>query len=183
MAYQSLSSHGILAVLGMTAHHSLQPGLFSGLTKIPTPTLMEMLPTCLNVSWLCRYYQHGPSPSEHSNRLRKSRRTIQGFVEDLGSPRTRTQYQWYRHAPQEERAWTGAQTLSLVCGCRRSWQTDGIEGGCKFPSGPRVLCETSLALLEHRHVSVKLEEMHLKPNSCPQRDFYCVHKVNITAVD
>lgn len=90
MAYQSLSSHGILAVLGMTAHHSLQPGLFSGLTKIPTPTLMEMPPTCLNVSWLCRYYQHGPSPSEHSNRLRKSRRTIQGFVEDLGSPRTRT---------------------------------------------------------------------------------------------
>lgn len=104
MVYKSLSYHGILAVLGITAHHSLQPGLFSVLTKIPTPTLMEMLPTCLNVSWLCCYYQNGPSPSECSNRLRKSKTTIQGSAEDLRSPWACTWYQWYRHAPQEERA-------------------------------------------------------------------------------
>lgn len=61
MVYKSLSFHGILAVLRIMAHQSLQPGLFSG------PTLMEMLSTCLNVNWLCCYYQHGPSPLEHSN--------------------------------------------------------------------------------------------------------------------
>lgn len=33
------------------------------------------------------------------------------------------------------------------------------------------------------HISVKPEEINLKPNSCPQRDFHCVHKVNLPAVD
>lgn len=115
MACKSLSFHGILAVPGTTAHHSLQPGLFSGLTKIPTPTLTEMLPTCLNISCLCCYHQHGPSPSGHSNRLRKTKTTIHGSAGDLESPWAPTQ--WYRHAPQEGRARTGARALSLTCSC------------------------------------------------------------------
>lgn len=184
MAYKSLSFHGILAALGIAAHHSLQLGLFSVLTKTPTPSLMEILPTCLNVRWLCCYHQHGPSPLEHSNSLRKSQTTIHGSAGDLGSPWAPSQDQWCRHTPQEERARTGAQALSPTCSCCSSCQTDGINGGCKLPSGPRVLCETSLEMLEHGHISVKPEETRLKPNSlCPQQDLYCAHKINLTAVD
>lgn len=39
--------HGVLAVLRITAPRSLQPGLASGLTELPTPMLTEMLLTCL----------------------------------------------------------------------------------------------------------------------------------------
>lgn len=42
MVYESLSFHGILAALGITAHLSLQAELFPGLTKPPTPMLMEV---------------------------------------------------------------------------------------------------------------------------------------------
>lgn len=41
--YKPLSFHGILAVLGITAHLSLQAELFPGLTKLPTPMLMQVL--------------------------------------------------------------------------------------------------------------------------------------------
>lgn len=43
MVYKSLSFHGILAVLGITVHLSLQAELFPGFTKLPTPMLMEVL--------------------------------------------------------------------------------------------------------------------------------------------
>lgn len=43
MVYKSLSFPGILAVLGITAHPSLQAELFPGLAKLPTPMLMEVL--------------------------------------------------------------------------------------------------------------------------------------------
>lgn len=43
MVYKSLSFHGILAVLRITAHLSLQAELLPDLPKLPTPMLMEVL--------------------------------------------------------------------------------------------------------------------------------------------
>lgn len=105
MAYKSLSFHGILAVLGITAHHTLQPGLFSGLTKIPTPALMDVLLTCqrqLALLLLSVWSQ----PLGAQQQAEEEQNIHSGFCRGPGSPGAPTQHQWYRHhegkGPEQE---------------------------------------------------------------------------------
>lgn len=69
-------------------HGSPQPAtrVISGLTKTQTPTLMEMLPTCLNVSRLCCYYQQWIQPLGAQQQAKQPFRDLQRTSGAYGHP-------------------------------------------------------------------------------------------------